>query len=114
MVEQLFQLPLKSTRANAADLDSVARTIHDELETMGEKSFVDDSASSPRKKELTIMLDLVKDVIKTKQDENQAQRAKADKAALRQKLLDTLAAKKDEELTKLTPEQIEERLAALA
>lgn len=110
-VEQLFQLPLKSK--SGFDLDSVARAVNNELKGMQEESFVEDTTANPRKKALEISLEIVKDVIKTKQEENQAQLNKLKKAEERRKILDALAAKKDQALTAASVEDLERQLAAL-
>lgn len=110
-VEQLFELPLKAT--NGFDLDSVARNINGALKGVTEESFVEDATTDPRKAGLTIALDVVKDVIKTRQEENAAARNKANKAIERKKLLDAIAAKKDQALTAASLEDLEKKLAAL-
>lgn len=108
--EQIFALPLKS--ATGFDLDSTARTINNELKGLSEESFVD-TGSDPRKKELQFALDIVKDVISTKQALNAANLAKATKAAERKKILDALGAKKDEAISQASVEELEKKLAAL-
>lgn len=112
-VEQLFQLPLKSAKANTADLDTVARTINTELKSVTQESFVDDSSNSPQRKRLELALEIVKDVIATKKAENQATLDKAAKAEKRKKLLDALAAKKDQALSAASIADLEKELAAL-
>ena len=111
MVEQLFAMPLKA--ADGFDLDTVARSINTRLKGVGEESFVADASSDPFKKELQAAMDIVLDVIKTKQDESKARLAAADKATKRRKLLDLLAEKRDAALGALTTEEIEKELAAL-
>lgn len=110
-MEQLFDLPLKST--TGFDLDSVARTINTELKGVGEESFVEDNRSDPRKKALEVSLELVKDVIKTKQEENAARLNKSKKAEERKKILDAIMAKQDKQLTEASMEELEAKLAAL-
>lgn len=110
-VEQLFQMPLKA--ANGFDLDSVARAVNNELKSISEESFVEETASSPRRKELEVSLEIVKDVIKTKQDENQAKANRIKKAAERKKILDALATKQDQALSAASIEDLEKKLAAL-
>ena len=110
-VEHLFELPLKA--ASGFDLDTVARTIHSELEGLGEVSFVEDNTNNPRKKALETSLEIVKDVIATKVAENAARTNKAQKAALRLKLNDAIAAKKDEALSQASIEDLQKQLAAL-
>lgn len=112
-VEQLFDLPLKTQAVGGVDLDTVARTINNQLKTVSEESFVEETASDPKKKALTVALDIVKDVIATKQAENKAARLKQEKAAERKKLLDAIGAKKDQALTAASLEELEKKLTAL-
>lgn len=110
-VEQLFHLPL--TSKGVANLDNVAKTIYNELKAFGEVSFVEDTSANPRKEALTVALEIVKDVIATKQAENRAALAKSNRTAERKKILDAMAAKKDETLSKASMEDLEKQLAAL-
>lgn len=110
-VEQLFHLPLKAT--NGCDLDSIAKVINSELKSAGEESFVEDVSIDPRKQELSVSLDLVKDVIATKQAENRAARDKAQRTVERKKILDAIASKKDAQLSQASLEELEQKLAAL-
>lgn len=110
-VEQLFDLPLKSS--SGFDLDTVARGINSELKSLGEESFVEDASVDPARVMLGAALEIVKDVIKTKQEENAAHLNKAKRAAERRKILDIIAAKKDEQLSTASLEELEQKLAAL-
>lgn len=110
-VEQLYDLPLKS-KSNC-DLDTVARTINAELKTMTEESFVENVTVSPRKLELENSLEIVKDIIKTKQEENQLALKKQQRAVERKKLLDAIGTKKDAALTSASLEELEKKLAEL-
>ncbi len=110
-VEQLFAMPLKS--GSGFDLDTTARTINSELKEMSEESFVEDPAANPRKVELETSLAIVKDVIKTKQEENAAVRLKAAKVIERKKILDAIGAKKDAALTTASLDELEKKLAEL-
>lgn len=109
--EQLFHLPLKSQ--TGFDLDTVARAINAQLKGVSEESFVDDAAADPRREALAVALDVVKDVIKTKQEENRAARAKVERAAERKRLLDAIMAKKDQALTAASLEELEKKLAEI-
>ncbi len=111
MAEQLFDLPLKS--AIGFDLNSVAQAINKELKTTGEESFVDDISSDPRRTALATSLEIVKDVIKTKQEENAARLNKAKRADKRRKILDAMSAKQDKALSEASIEELEKKLAAL-
>lgn len=110
-VEQLFQLPLKAQ--TGFDLNSVAVGISTQLKALGEENFVEDTSSDPRKTTLSVSLDIVKDVIKTKQEENKAARLKLERAAERKKILDAMAAKKDQALSAASMEELEKKLAEL-
>ena len=110
-VEQLFQLPLKSQ--SGFDLDAVAKAVNAQLKEVGEESFVEDTSGDPKTTALKVALDVCKDVIKTKQDENRAALAKREKAEQRQKILAAMAAKKDQALTAASVEELEKQLAAL-
>lgn len=112
-VEQLFQLPLKTTTLNGVDLNGIAIGINNQLKQVGEESFVEDTSSDPKKTALQVSLEIVKDVIKTKQEENKALLAKRERAEQRKKILDAMAAKKDAALTTASMEDLEKQLAAL-
>ena len=110
-VEQLFQLPLQSQ--SGFDLDSVARGINSQLKGVSEESFVEDTSADPRKTALSVALDVVKDVIKTKQEANRAALARSARAAERKKLLDAIGTKKDQQLSAASLEELEKKLAEL-
>ena len=111
-VENLFQLPLKSA-TGGCDLDTIAKDVNGRLKAAGEESFVEDPTVDPQKQLLKVSLDILKDVIATKQAENRAVRTKLEKAAERKKILDALAAKKDAALTAASVDELEKKLAAL-
>lgn len=110
-VSQLFKLPL--TSRVGFDLDTVAKTVNALLKEQTEESFVDSAKSNAQAKALQLALDVVKDVISTKQTEaNLAAKRKAN-ADEKARLLEVLHGKKDAELQALTPAEIEARIAAL-
>jgi hypothetical protein len=111
MVEQLFDLPLKAP--SNYDLDTVAQTIHLELKSMGETSFVNTASNNPKKKRLEVALEIVVDVIKTKQDEIKEKEDRKNKAALITTLEDAIAQKKREKISETPVEQLEAQLASL-
>lgn len=112
-VENLFQMPLKAT--DGFDLDNVAKTINAELQNLTTESFIPDAVakSSPRKKVLEVSLEIVKDVIATKVSENADRLNKLKKTEQRARILDALAAKKDQALSAASMEDLEKQLAAL-
>lgn len=111
-VEQLWQLPLLARGINTIDLDTVARTINNELKALGEESFVN-KGDNPKRGELTDKLDIVKHIIEAKQSEADAATKRMARQQERQKLLDLLDRKNNEELEGLSKEDIEKKLAEL-
>lgn len=109
-VDQLFELPLSSK--GGFDLDSVAKAINSELKACGEESFVS-TTTNPRQKPLEIALEVVKDVIATKQKVNAESLARVHKAEERRKILDAISNKKDEALSAASIDELEKKLAAL-
>lgn len=107
--ETLFDLPLQSK--SGCDLDSVAKAIHGELKESSEISFVE--TVSPQNEELADKLELVKYVIKVKQDALLAAKVAATRKQELEKLHDLLARKKDAATEALSAEEIEERIKAL-
>lgn len=109
-LEDLFHLPLQSR--SGFDLDNVAKTINLALKEEAEESFVE-TTSNPRKAALALALDVVKDVIVTKQeDAKKAAKAQANRTE-KARLLEVLHGKKDEALQQLTPEEIQAKIDAL-
>lgn len=107
--EDLFDLPL--TSKNGFCLDEVAKAIHRQLKDNSEESFVEPKTASNTV--LEVSLEIVKDVIATKQAANATALAKVKKAEERKRLLDAVAAKKDQALTSASLEELEAQLAAL-
>lgn len=108
-VEDLFQLPLTSARD--ANLDDTAKMVNAALKSVSEESFV--TTSNPRKGPLEVALEIVKDVIATKQAENEAVRLKASRAEERRKLLDAISAADARELSSASKEDLLKKLAEL-
>lgn len=111
-VEDLWDVPLLS-RDNF-NLNQIAKTVNATLKDAGQENFVP-SATKPtaEDKRAALRLEIVKYVIGVKVEEQETARAKADKAAKREKLVELLGKRQDEELEKLTPEEIRAKLAEL-
>ena len=101
-VEDLFQLPL--TSKNGADLDTIARTINAEVKREAEVSFV--SKKSVRGAELQVRLEIVKDVISFKLDQEAEAESREANKAKKDKILRILARKEEEELEGLSAEEL--------
>ena len=110
-VEQLWDLPLQSR--NQFDLDTIAKAVNRQLNDVTEESFVS-VRENPAKETLSLKLELVKHIISVKLQEAEEARNRANKASEKEKLLRLLDEKQNEALRALTPEEIQERLKALA
>lgn len=110
-VSDLWQLPL--TSKTGLSLDGIAIGLHTAIKDVGEiKSFVDEK-SMVGTELLQLRFDIVKHIIDVRKTENQAKLAEADRKEKKQKLLDLLAQKDNEELNSLSREEIQKRLADL-
>lgn len=109
-VEQLFDLPLVSK--SGFDLDSVAKAANSTLKAMAEESFVQ-PAATPGRADAELRLELVKDVIAYRMAENRKRLEASQRSAEREKLLSALERRQEEELSKLTPAEIQARIDAL-
>lgn len=113
--EQLWDLPLQNTsptRDVKVDLDTLARSINHELKAQAEESFVSTKAN-PLKAQLELKLEIVKHIIADKLAAAEKAKKASDNRAERERLMDVLKRKQDQELENLSPEEIQKRLAAL-
>lgn len=110
-VEDLWALPLTTTRQNGVSLDTVAKEINKQLKTTEEESFVTQRTS--KDVTLAIKLDIVKHIIAVKLEENQASRTAAAKAEEKAKLLAILAKKQEQSLENLTEAEILAKLESM-
>lgn len=109
-VEQLWDLPL--TIADGFDLNVVAREQARALSDLQQQDFVG-TQNSAAVTAATDKLDIVKFIIKAKQDEAEARRAAADNRQRRDVLLAALEQKETAALQALTPEQLRAELEKL-
>lgn len=109
-VEQLWTLPLQTTRANQSDLDGAGRVLVKALRELEDDSLVTPRNSTARA-ELELKLAVVKHIIDVRQEEGSAKAARAAAASEAQQLESLLATKKAAELQNLPTEEIEKRLA---
>lgn len=110
-VENLFDLPL--TSKTGMDLDTLAKKVNAELKAQTEESFVV-VHNTPVKTELTLKLDILKDVIAFRQEQAKTATEAQTRKAERQQLLAVRENRKLEELQGLSIEEIDKRLAALS
>ena len=111
LTEQLWTMPL--TSKSGFDLDTVARGINQELKAVTGDSFVS-TYTNPTKTTLELQLEIVKYIIAVKLQEAEDNSLRIQRADERAKLIDIVAAKRDESLKALPIEELEKKLAALA
>ena len=109
-VEQLWDLPL--TSRTGFDLDTVAKAVNVNLKSSNEESFVN-ASNNPAVSRLQAQLEVVKAIIEVKLAQAEATKKRAEKIAERQRLMEVLHSKKDQELQGLSVEEIERRLSQL-
>ena len=109
-VEQLWDLPL--TSRTGFDLDTVAKAVNADLKSSNEESFVN-ASNNPAVSRLQAKLEVVKAIIEVKLAQAEATKKHAEKVAERQRLMEVLHSKKDQELQGLSVEEIERRLSQL-
>lgn len=104
--QDLFHLPLTSTKVNAATLDGIALALNAELEAAGGKvvSFV---KPTPSKVDYTeVKFDIVKAILDEKIAARDTAAAAAVKAANRQKIMALLEKKNDQDLESMSREDL--------
>jgi hypothetical protein len=109
--EDLWDLPLTSTRANQANLNNVAKGISRQLKAESEEDFVNPRSGADEA--LQLALDIVKHVIQVRQAENETARALADRKEKKAKLLELIARKQDQALEGKPLEELQEMVASL-
>jgi len=107
-VEDLWDLPLTTTKPLATSLDDVARSLHRQLRNEDTISFVTPSAGVDTDKQLAF--EIVKYIIDVRMAENEATRTRQAKAAQKQKLLEIIAEKQD---TDLRSKSVDELMAMI-
>lgn len=108
--EQLWDLPL--TSRTGFDLDTVARTVNTDLKATAEESFVATTSNTARQLN-ELKLEVVKFVIADKIAAQEAAKSAANRRAERDRLLEILNQKQDQELLNMSADEIKRRLAEL-
>ena len=111
-VEDLWDLPLTTTKKNNTSLDEVARDIHKKREDIPSVSFVT-TVKSPETATLDLKLEIVKYIIAVKLEENS--KAAIDKKNKDRKaaLLEALDKRKNQQLDNMSEEEILKELNSL-
>lgn len=108
--EQLWELPLTSSRPGKANLDEIAVGLHREIEAQGNESFV---KSKKKDAILQAKFDVVKHIIDTKVAENEAKLVENSKQAQREKLDRLIENAEDAELAGKSPAELKAMRDAL-
>lgn len=109
--EDLWDLPLTSNRTNQANLNNIAREASRELKAQGEEDFVNPRTAIDET--LQLRLDIVKRVIQVRQAENEAARAASDRREKKERLLELIAKKQDQQLEGKSLEELTAMVEAL-
>jgi hypothetical protein len=105
-VQELWQVPLTGRGIN---LDSIAKGINKKLKEADEESFVNTKSTANTK--LTLMLDIVKDIISDKlADQDKAAKAK-DTKAQKELIASIIAKKQNQKLEDMSLEDLEKMIA---
>lgn len=106
--EQLYDLPLESV--TKASLDKVAINIHEEIEKLGKKSFV-----NKNKKDQTLenKMNIVKHIIELKIDEAKTERKAKENANRKEVLMDVIAEKQTDALKERSIKDLQKEAKSL-
>lgn len=110
-VEDLWDLPLQTTRVNRASLDNIAIGLNKKLKEDGSVSFVDDAPAGSD--ELKIKFDIVLHVIEVRKAENKAEELRRVNAEKKQQILSIISTKENEALAGKSIEELRELVGAL-
>ncbi|HNB53118.1 MAG TPA: hypothetical protein PK530_14305 [Anaerolineales bacterium] len=110
-VEDLWDLPLTSTRPNTANLNNIAKAVSRLLKAESEEDFV--NPRSGVNETLQLSLDIVKHIIAVRQAENEATRLRAERTEKKAKLLELIARKQDQALEGKPLEELQQMVASL-
>lgn len=110
-VEDLWDLPL-TAQVGKTSLDSLAIEQHKKVsDNTAGLSFVIEKTAVNEDEQLR--MDILLHVIKTRMEENAANRLAADRAAEKQKIMRLIAEKREDALSQFSIEELEERLKKL-
>jgi hypothetical protein len=110
VVEQLWEIPLVSR--SGFSVNNIAISVNNELKSLEEESFVETS-KNPRRDDLKAMLEILKIVIATRQEEASEKVKAAERSAEREQLREAIENKKRDGLASASLEELEAQLKAL-
>lgn len=110
--EDLWDLPLTSTKSTHANLDDIAISLNKQLkEADSSGSFVKKTQKTDT--ELKAKFDIVLHIIQTKQEEAEAARLAKETAAKKQRIMELIEHKQDEALAGKSEEELKVLLASM-
>lgn len=112
-IEEVWDLPLKASREGHPDLNTLAQILHDKVEKLPRRSFVDEDVQTSENSEEVLKLEIVKEIIAIKKAEVSERQTAAVNAAKRRDLDAIIARKKDAALENLSVEELEKIRADL-
>ena len=103
-VEELWSLSVEN-------LDTIFKGLNSQLKQVKEESLLD--TKTPQDEELDMKIEIVKHIVKVKQAEAKAREDARTKKQQKQKLLEALESKKNEDLKNMSAEEIQKKLDEL-
>src|SRR5690625_5195045 len=103
-VEDLWQLSVH-------DLDSIFKELNSQVKQIEEESLL--NFKTEQDEELSGKIEIVKHIVQVKLDEAEARSKEIESAKQRQRIMEILANKQDEELLNKSPEELKEMLNEL-
>lgn len=107
-VEDLWDVPMVSSNPNKASLDNIAKNIYKQLKDENTESFVTDTSKASEL--LQFKFDIVKYVIEIRKAEAEKIKEQRENKERKQKIADLIQRKKDEHLSNLSVEELENLL----
>ena len=103
-VEDLFDL-------NVRDLDSVFKVLNSQLKQVNEESLLD--VKTKQDEELDMKIEIVKYIVKVKQEENNLRLKAKEQKEKKQKIMEILATKQESNLQNMSEAELTKMLAEL-
>jgi hypothetical protein len=110
-VEDLWDLPLQTTRSNGISLDILAIDLNRQIKDAATTSFVEDTPKA--NEELQLKFDIVKHIIDVKKAENAAVVDQRERAAKKARILEIIAKKQDASLESTSIEELQAMVGSL-
>lgn len=98
-VEDLWNIPLFSSNSKEVSLDSVGSALLEQQEKAKTRSILKSGALTQAQQDLNLAVDVIREVARIRQEENQARTVEAAKASERKRLDALIAAKTEQSMT---------------